>query len=291
MERFKKLGVFLHYPPADAAALQYAARFAGCAVAENLLCVHVREADADGAPPDPAELKKQVCAQLPAEVASRINVEVRTATGVAEILRVTHDQDLDLIVVGRRLPSEQIGIGSAFARLARKAPCSVLVVPTQSRPHLERAFVAVDFSDHSKLALETGIAIVRACGGDHPQLVVHSNAAVGYGYAKLGMTLPEALADRERTLRKDIQDFVKPVDTSGLDVEVLPSTSEDLDLAILESAIARKMDLIVLGSRGQAAALLLGSTSERVLLKSVLPVLIVKPKGETSRILDALFGA
>jgi nucleotide-binding universal stress UspA family protein len=52
------------------------------------------------------------------------------------------------------------------------------------------------------------------------------------------------------------------------------------------------MDMIVVGSRGlsRSAAAILGSTAERVLTCSPLPVLIVKRKGETVHLLDALLG-
>ena len=82
------------------------------------------------------------------------------AVVVVGLLRVAHDE-LDVVVVGRRLPSEQVGIGAAFSKLARKCPCSVLVVPSHARVHLSRMLVPVDFSEHSKLALEQAIDVAR----------------------------------------------------------------------------------------------------------------------------------
>ena len=290
MQQFKKLGVFLHDSPADTTALAYAGTIATLSKSESVHCIHVPEVEHSEPDVDVAALEAEVRRQLPAPVAAITKVEVHTGKGVTEILRTARNDELDLVIVGRRLPSEQLGIGTAFARLARKAPCSVLVVPSQARPHLERVFVAVDFSDRSKLALEQGIEIARHSGGDHPQLVVHSNFTVGYGYRKLGVTLSEAVAEREGVCQRQLHEFVTGVDATGIDVELVCTSAQQTEVAIQEVAVARKMDLMVLGSRGVSSVFMLGSVAERVLAHSLLPVLIVKEKGETVAILDALFG-
>lgn len=290
MQQFKKLGVFLHDCPADPTALAYAGLFATLADSESVRCIHVNGPESEEPIPDRAQLEADVHQHLPEPIAKITKVEVQQGSGVPEILRSARDDALDLIIVGRRLPSEQLGIGWAFARLARKAPCTVLVVPTQARPHLGRVFVPIDFSAYSRLALEQAITIARASGDAQPQLVVHSNFSVGYGYKKLGLKLTEAVAQRQEVCDRQLHDFVADVDTSGLAVELVSTSSEEAATAIQEAAVARKMDLVVVGSRGASQVFLLGSTAERILLRSVLPVLIVKKKGETVPILDALFG-
>lgn len=292
MQRFKRLAVFLHNSPSDAAALAYAGEFARLAHSETVYCVHVREPDeSPDADPDMATFREAVRAQLPSEVARLTEVEIRAGVGVGEILKSARTADYDMLIVGRRLPSEHVGIGSTFARLARKAPCTVFTVPRGARPHLERLLIAVDFSEHSKLALENAIGIAKASGAGRPQLIVHSNAILGYGYTKLGLTLQQAVVERERVARQQLEEFVRQVDTSGVAVELVPTVADSTDDAILEVAISRKMDVIVVGSRGQGSVSILGSTPERLLHHSPLPVLIVKRKGETVPILEALFGS
>jgi nucleotide-binding universal stress UspA family protein len=292
MQRFRKLGVFLHDCPADDAALAYTGAFATLAKSASIYCIHVRDADGgDDQDPSVSDLEAEVKQRLPDAVAKIARYEVHTGTGVPQILKTARDDELDLIIVGRRLPSEQLGIGTAYARLARKAPCSVLVVPAQSRPHLGRVFVPVDFSDYAKLALEHGAAIAKASGEPAPQLVVHSNFTVGYGYSKLGLTLPKAIAERKAVCDRELKSFVESIDTTGLQVELLCTSAHDPETAIQEAAVARKMDLVVVGARGTGSVFMLGSTAERVLLHSLLPLLVVKRKGETSRVLDALFGS
>ena len=240
--------------------------------------------------PNAETFKKQVLQQLPPAIASRTKVELHGRAGIPEILRSARDQELDLVVVGRRLPSEQIGIGSAFSRLARKCPCNVLVVPNLVRLHLGRMLVPVDFSKHSGMALEQATEIARTAGEDHPQIIVHSVCSVGYGYRKMGVNLQEASEQLVATMGKQLTEFVAKVDKTGVEFETICTSAEQIEAAILDMAAVRKVDMIVLGSRGKTwtATALLGSIAERVLVTSPLPVLLVKEKGETTPLLNVL---
>ncbi|MFH1746477.1 MAG: universal stress protein [Planctomycetota bacterium] len=294
MKRFRRLGVFMHDSPADDEALAFASRFAELAESESVLCVHVRESgEAEAEVPDVEEFQQRMLKQLPPAVAQRTKVEWHTGTGIPEILRCARDLELDLIVVGRRLPSEQLGIGSAFSRLARKAPCNVLVVPNQVRTHLSRLLVPVDFSRHSRLAFEQALAIARASGDPHPQVVVQSVYSVGYGYKKFGISLHEAGQKLEAVTHEKLAEFVQDVDTTGVEFDTVCTCAEQIHLAILDLAAVRKMDMILVGSRGLSgpAATLLGSQAERLLVAAAVPVLVVKEKGETTHLLNALLGA
>lgn len=289
MQRFKRLGVFLHSSPSDEAALAFAGQWASLAKSETLLCVHVHEQEQEEEEIDRETFEQHVRQALPEAIADITRVELHVGKGVAEILRSARDLDLDMIVVGRRLPSDHLGIGAALGRLARKAPCNVLCVPRGARPHFGRILVAVDFSKHAQLALEQGISIARASGEANPQVLLHSNSIVGYGYKKLGKSLAETVAEREQTLKQKLCDFVGNMNTEGVQIDCACTCSESTEAAILETAVARKMDLVVAGSKGTGSMFLLGSTTERLVHESMLPVLIVKEKGETLQILEALF--
>jgi len=298
MKRYQRIGVFLTGSPADEVALGYAGRFAILAESEKVLCVYVHGDGLEGAGPetiDVEELRERVIGRLPEPVAKNTEVEVHAGSGVPEILRSARDLELDLIVNGRRLPAHQAAVGSAFTKLARKAPCSVLIVPNYCLPHFSRIHVPVDLSKHSKLALQIGLEIARAGAGTHetPQVLVHTVYSVGYGYRKLGMDFDRAIAEQGAVVQKKLDEFLADVDTSGVQFETICTCSEDPATAVHELASARKMDMIVVGSRGLSptAAAILGGTAERILLGAPQPVLIVKRKGETTGLLDALLGA
>lgn len=293
MKRYDKIGVFLTGAQPDQVALAFAGALAQRAGSQSLRCIGVLHTADDPQAHFPAveEFTKQVHAALPAEIADRTTVEIHNETGVTEILRVARDDKLDLVIVGRRLPASQLQPGSAFSRLARKAPCSVLIVPVYAKPHLSRLLVPVDMSDHSRLAVEAALEIARSTEGGG-QVLVQSIYSVGYGYHMAGVGLREAARNVERAAEKELADFVSGIDTSGVTFDTVCMCSELPAEAVRDMAAVRKMDLIVVGSRGASstAAAFLGSTAERILHCAAQPVLIVKRKGETVSLLDALLG-
>ncbi len=300
MERYRRIGVFLTGSPADSVAIAFAGQFAELAQSEKLLCVHVPGSRLEGfedhadVPVDVDQLREDILAQLPQAVADHADIEVRAGDGVVEILRAACDLELDLIVKGRLLPTHQAAAGSAFTRLARKSPCSVLVVPNYCRPHMSRLLVTVDFSEHSRLALEAALEIARAAAarGERAQVLVHNVYCVGYGYHKLGLSFQQAVAQRGKLAQEKLDKFVSQFDTSGIEFDTVCTCSDDVTSAVLSLSAARKMDMIVVGSRGMstAAAVVLGGTAERILANSAQPLLIVKQKGETIGLLNALLG-
>ena len=229
---------------------------------------------------------------LPAELHGRLNISVHEKHACEAMLQAAHREDLDLIIAGRSLPSNQVAVGNAFNRLARKAPCTVLLVPQDTHVHLARVLVPVDFSEHAKLAVTAALDFARASAEHQPQVIVQHVYSVDYGYSKTGVTLEEAGKRMAEANRKKLEAFVKDIDTSGVQFELVASCSESVEQAIADLAASRHMDLLCVGSRGitSSAVALLGGTAERIIATSPKPVLLVKRKGETARFLDVLFG-
>jgi nucleotide-binding universal stress UspA family protein len=294
VKEFQRLGVFLNDEPGDDEALVFAGRFALIAESEFLLCIHVRgvEAESSSASPDVTEIERLVTTHVPEHVAGRTRIEVHEGTGIAEILRSAKEEQLDLVVVGRRLPHDQQAVGTAFSRLARKAPCSVLVVPDKAQAEFSRFQVLVDGSEHSKLAVQTALAIARASAEPRPTVIIQTVYSMGYGHQYTGISAKEARAQLDAVERRKLEVFLADVDRSGVTFEIVCTCSHQIATAVYDLASARNTDMIVLGSRGmsRASASLLGSTAEGVLSECPLPVLIIKRKGETVRFLDALLG-
>lgn len=293
MQNFRKLGVFLNQEPGDIEALTMAGKFADTFDSESVLCVHVRgvESDPNASPTESLDqVTRIVHEKLPAKVANRTRIEMHTGQGISDILKSARDESLDLIIVGRRQPHDQLAVGSAFARLARKAPCNVLVVPHQTHPHLSRIAVPVDGSTHSKLAVQTAIEVARRSGESGPQIVVQTIYEIGYGYQYAGLSFAEAVAQRERKAKETLKTFLADVDYSGVDLSTVVTCSDQATAAVYDLVSTKSLDMIALGSRGLSAtsALLLGSFTERVIVYSPVPVLVVKKKGETLRFLEAL---
>jgi len=290
MERFNRIGVFLNQEPGDREAISFAGMIARTSQASVLSFIVVRGLEDPPTGPDltVSDIRDQIWETLHGTAEPQI--EVSRATGMFEILRFARDLELDLIIVGRRLPTEQLAVGSVFYRLARKAPCSVLAVPEHARTHLSRLLVMVDGSPCSTQALETAAAVARGCGERNPQLVVQSTFYVGYGYHFINQNLEAVIAERRAMVAQKLDAQLAKVDTAGLMLEKVVSNSDAPAQAALNLASAMNLDCIVIGSRGmtEPAAALLGSTAERLVVSASLPVLVVKKKGETVRFLDAL---
>lgn len=290
MADYRRIGMHLIEPLADDAVIAFAGRLAASAKAESVHCVfvQVRPEGQRGEQADPAAY---VRGKLPPDIAARTTVTIRQDNGLAEMLRIARDESLDLICVGRPLPSTQLAIGTVFTKLARKAPCNVLVVPEQAHPHVSRVLVPIDFSAHAHLALEAAVRCARR-GTSQPQLIIQSVFTVEYGYSKAGLTQEEATTRMEALTRQRTADFIADIDLSGLKVEIVATCSDAPAHAVCELAAVRKMDLICIGSRGAlpSAAVLLGGTAEKIIAGATTAVLVAKPKGETVGLLDVLLG-
>jgi nucleotide-binding universal stress UspA family protein len=286
------MGVFLSDSPADEAVLSFAAHLAHLGT-RQIYCIHIGgplPADPEKAP-DLAELQARVRNALPPDIARQVTCEVQATSSLIDVYKTTRDKDLDLIIVGRRLPSSQLGIGAKFTRVARKSPCSVLVVPEQCRPHFDRILVAVDCSPHSKLSMEAAAALAQASDRPNPQLLAQTVRHVGPRHDLAGVTFEESVEAQRKHGLQELEEFVAKIDTHGVSVECLVTLSDEPAESIAQIASVRKMDIVVIGSRGptRPAAALLGSTSESVLMTCAAPVLIIKEKGETLRLLEAIF--
>jgi len=76
-------------------------------------------------------LTQQIKRRLDAVAGGASDIETAVATGKAgvQISQFARDHDADLIVVGSHHPSAQdYFLGSTAARVARRAPCSVLIM-------------------------------------------------------------------------------------------------------------------------------------------------------------------
>lgn len=168
-------------------------------------------------------------------------------------------------------------------RLAMKAPCSVWMIPEGAPARLDHVLAPVDFSPRSADALGVATAIAAAAGIERCQ-VLHARfnpATAGYVEYQDADTLREHRAFAVFTAR---------VDTHHVAVEPVMVESTDVSATILRVAAERRSDLIVMGTRGRsaAAAVVLGSETDHVLMTSAVPVLAVKHFGSSLRLRDAL---
>ena len=140
----------------------------------------------------------------------------------------------------------------------------------------ETILVPVDFSDHSKEALDTAIQIAHLFGSTiHLLHCYHIQTA---GISPYGIVLPEGYyADIRDAAAKRLSDWHELVSNEGIQTESILS-ADSPSLAINLAAGEVDADLIVMGTRGLAGLkhAMLGSVAERVVRLAPCPVLTVK---------------
>ena len=133
----------------------------------------------------------------------------------------------------------------------------------------------VDFSEDSERALAAALALARSTGG-HVTIVTVVDSLLSAGAAAAGAD--EALDDQTQQELRSLLERAAPglpaPSTAAVAVRVGNPSKE-----ILAQAEESNSDIIVIGMHGVGAAhkLILGSTSEQVLHKSTVPVLVVPP--------------
>lgn len=145
---------------------------------------------------------------------------------------------------------------------------------------IRRILCPVDFSDHSRRALDHAIAIARWYESAVTVLHVFSSvpvAAFGPGPAVFEPIVLTPV-DRDQLLA-DVKAFAATESAPGVRIDAIVRQGNTAG-EILEQATSMKADLLVIGTHGRTGfeRLVLGSVAERVLRKATCPVMTI-PKG------------
>lgn len=220
-----------------------------------------------------------------------MDIEVFAEEGAHQLetlLRWAKIKDVDLIIMGRK--EELEGSGSLAKGIAKKAPCSVLLLQERRPPGLpKKIMIPSDFSDHTDLIYDFGERISEELGAE---LIPVHLYEVPHGYSKTGKSFEEFAEIMKENAREDFRRFIQKFNHKELECQFILNNGEGQGKALLEEAENLGADMILLGSRGKtkSAAILLGSVAEKlVLVNNVLPMLIFKKKGETMGFFEALF--
>lgn len=142
---------------------------------------------------------------------------------------------------------------------------------------IRRILCPVDFSDHSRRALDHALAIARWYESTVTVLHVFSPApvvAAGPGAVVLEPIVVTPL-DRDQLLA-DVKAFAETESARGITIDAVVRVGNTAG-EVLEHAAGIKADLLVIGTHGRSGfdRLLLGSVAEKVLRKASCPVMIV----------------
>jgi nucleotide-binding universal stress UspA family protein len=188
--------------------------------------------------------------------AGRIPFEAEVLRGIPSRAILERSASTDLIIIGQRGENadwQGETLGGCVQAVVRASQRPILVTPRRYRP-IDRALVAYDGSEHARDALDLAADIAR-----RTQLFFTVLTAGG------GEALDEGR-------RREVAERIGP-NPPAYDLAVARGEPWH---AILESAANLDCQLIVMGAYGHSRIreLIIGSTTEQVLRKTKLPVLL-----------------
>jgi nucleotide-binding universal stress UspA family protein len=182
--------------------------------------------------------------------------------------------------------------GVIAQRLARRASCKLLIIPESHKPSLERILVPIDFSEYSRQALEYAIYISRNNAGK-VEIICQNVYNVPVGYHYTGKSYAEFAEVMKRNAERNFNKFISDIDTEGTRITPVYSldTNDDFTTDICDMAREKDVSGIIIGAKGRSAttALFIGSMAEKLMqVVKDYPLTVVRPKGKTAGIMEAL---
>jgi nucleotide-binding universal stress UspA family protein len=301
MYQYKRLLVGISLAPQDGTSIRYAAMISRLAQSEKITFLHVA---------DTLKIEEDVCTLYPelkqscngsttqeietlvkkyydGPADTELECEAVEGSPLMELLRRAKQEDIDLIILRKR--AGDTPSGHLSTKLARKAPCSLLFVPEGAKSWYTKILVAVDFSENSKLAVETAVDFAVANNIDAIECLRIYN--VPAGYYKTGKSFEQFAEIMKGHDEKHFQEFIEQIDLKGI-AAVPKFRLEKRDYrGIWEEVLEeREVNLLIVGARGRkaGAGVLLGSVTEHLIKTTKVPLLAVKEKGAGMSLLEAL---
>lgn len=303
LSKFQRMMVCLDLTEMDKGLIQYASMMAKVMEIDSVYFLHVAEslelpAEVQEKYPDLAapldetlehEIKGNVEKYFKAPVKCDIQIKVATGRVTEEVIKMAKVKVIDLLILGRRHHRSNQGLNSS--KIAKSSPASVMYVPENPKLDLNRILIPIDYSEHSHMAFEIGMALQKQTGA---KIMTNHIYRVPKGYYKSGKNYDEFAEIMLDNTRKDSDRFFRKIGVDGLKFEHTFALDDDPHPAdkIYKTASEKGCDLIVLGSKGRtsAAAFLLGSVAEKLVYESGdIPLFLVKKGRENLGLLEALF--
>lgn len=301
MYPIRRILVALKLDEQDACTLRYAAMLSRLLKPQRVYFAHIAESldippsirrqfpQVAATPEDTihADLDREVRRHFEAPGNHEVIFDVSEGSPVFELLRLIRRHDIDLVITGRAMVKAESG--GVPDKLARKAPCTVLVVPEGSEASLRHIVAPVDFHNDLHIGFEESLELARCAAPC--QITCLNVYRVPIGYHRSGKTYEQFAEIMKQHAEAAYTQFLKRFDTSNLTVRPWferadGSTAEAIDRVLRHL----KPHLVVMAGRGrqEGAGLVLGSTTERMIWRTSVPLMAVKGKGVGLSFLDAL---
>lgn len=214
-----------------------------------------------------------------------VEARVANAAPVEGIVAEARRVKADVIVLGWRGHGalRRLLAGSVSRGVARRAPCSVLVVG-QSRREFRRVVIGIDGSPHAARAVDVVATLTPSRVGRVTLMCAVDLMPVptqGLAPASLRANVKAEVArineERRTTARTDLARAAKQLSAAGWKVDQVLTDGAPLR-ALLATVTKTRADVLVVGARGVTGLrhLLLGSVAEGATHACPVPVLIVR---------------
>ncbi|MDX1706952.1 MAG: universal stress protein [Desulfobacterales bacterium] len=213
------------------------------------------------------------------EQGMEVGVYIVVGKLVPEVIKATHKEEADLIVIGRSTKGvlEHLYSGSDVTELLRRAYTPVLVYKQLSETAIsveepfERPLLAIDWSPGSLRAVEYIKTLSATIKEVHLVHVADEKALKGPSAMAIQKTRKEA--------RTKLDDICERLEAAGIEAREHVYIG-DPDEEIEKAAKDCQATMIVLGSSAKAAWVekFIGSTPRKIAEESVYPTLLIPPE-------------
>lgn len=220
----------------------------------------------------------------------KVNIVIKSGQPTKSILKFSATNDIDLIIMGRK--NARPGGGILTHRVARRAGCSLLIIPKDAKVRLKKILVPIDYSSHAKEAIKHTIQFAT---GDNEGMKIFAQKVyqVPTGYHTTGKSYTDFAKIMRENCEKEFKAFIHGIDPKGAVIEPIYTLDkhDDFIASIFKTARTKKVDAIVIGAKGltSTTALFLGSKAEKLIaMDSKTPLVVIRPKGKQEGIIDYL---
>lgn len=211
-----------------------------------------------------------------------VSTTYRRGSPITQVLEAAEELEVDLIVMGSQGAEGTLHylFGGTAAKVARDAPCPVLIAPPGVKPRAPRkAVVGVDYSKFSSVAAELAAEAVGPSGKltclhvwQQPPLVAVEPFA----------EFAEAIEQARGAAVTQMDEFAEAVNIGECCAEKRVEVGSPAH-EILECAHDIGADLIVVGSHGRhGVERVIGTTADRVLRQADVAVLMIPERALAS---------
>jgi nucleotide-binding universal stress UspA family protein len=198
---------------------------------------------------------------------------VKDGNAAKVIVETAEELEVDLVVIGRKGLSaiERLFIGNVANQVLRHSPVPILITKKKSgKPRFKQILVPTDFSDQEEV--ERDYAWKLAKGFDADITLLHILELHDYDFPprvldEMMDSVMKKLKNRKRREKEDIK--ISEEVTRAINASV----------GIVDYADTHKTDLIVIStcSQSKLERFLLGSTTEKVISYSHIPIFAIPP--------------